>query len=226
MCMYHFDAYWHHEYAMVIQKGGLFRKISFLWDKSSPDWTQLTSVTYIFYFGEPKGVQNMESSVNSEYIGKLLVFWDNLCKVPQGVKMDSSNNDGVGWTYLVITFVIITVEKQMDTQNKAEMFLWLLNTNMVAHIPLQKVYMHHTCVMVIPQRPSSGKWLLPTGGRNHNVSLYIPTKPFFLKPKYIPNMRYNSNIENIRMHLLFWSSVHKVPRCVRMYSWKISYGVW
>ncbi len=90
---------------MVILKGVLFRKTSFLWDKSSPYWTQWTSVTHILWFGNPKGIQNMKSSVNSEY-RMLLVFWGNFCKVPRGVRMGGWKNDGIGWTYLVINFVI------------------------------------------------------------------------------------------------------------------------
>ena len=38
----------------------------------------------------------------------------------------------------------------MTTQNRANMFLWPLHTNVVAHIPPQKVYIHHTHVMMIP----------------------------------------------------------------------------
>ena len=41
--------------------------------------------SHMLCIGKQKGVQDMKSSVNIEYIGMLLIFWGNLCKVSQGV---------------------------------------------------------------------------------------------------------------------------------------------
>ena len=109
ICIYS-KGYLHHEYVMVILKGVVFREKGFLWDKSSPHWTQSTSDSYILCFRKSKGVHNKKSSVNNEYIRMLLVFWGNLWKVPQGVQWTAEKNDRVGWTYLVINSVILTVE--------------------------------------------------------------------------------------------------------------------
>ena len=78
----------------------------------------------------------------------------------------------------------------MITQNKSEMFLWPLNTNMVAHIPLKEVYMHHTCAMIIPPWHSSGKYdYWPLGAETTMYPSTSKANHFFLKLKSISNMK-------------------------------------
>ncbi len=166
---------------MVIQKGALFRKTSFLWDKSSPDWTQLPSDTYVL------GIQKVFKTWNQVWIYReaLRILGQSLqgatrCRNGQLKKWwDRVNISGYNFWYIHSR---VTNDHSKQSWGVPLATEYKYGCTYTIEKGIYASYMCHRHPTMALLRKI---WLLPAGGRDNNVSLYIPRKPLLC----IPNMK-------------------------------------